>query len=266
MLNAYTDSSVDLTGDAGKAQTQKIATALMLIPGVGTAIGGALLAITSAVGFAHAGAGLCATSPPAGSGWGDLKRWAHYTPWANSAANLASGAAWYEGKDAAGSFEDVANRALAYQRALYDNCFSNIAAPPPLVLAQLVAAWNATHAGPTRTITRAIPNLNALGSTAPGFDPLADALSGNDTSGKVAAIKVNAGAPIKKVAVLKLSPHPGAVSAAAPTAGAASSGSSSTVALLAVAAAAGAAAFYVRAQRRKRAPLVPKSLTRLVGR
>jgi hypothetical protein len=181
-VSSLTSSSgVDLTGQQAAAQTQKIATVIMAIPGIGTAIGGALLAVTQAVGYAHAGVGICGTNPPASLSPGDLQRWPYYTPWQNSTANAApDGESWLPGNDPAGSFEDFANRALAYNRSLQDNCFSAASLPFPILLAQLVAAWNGTHNGPVRTITRQMPSGNIPSPPVPGFDPIAYALSQTD--------------------------------------------------------------------------------------
>lgn len=224
-------NGVDLTGQQAAAQTQKIAIAIMAIPGVGTAIGGALLAITNAVGYAHAGPGVCTTDPPASLSPGDLQRWPYYTPWQNSVANAApSGNSWLPGNDPAGSFEDVANRALAYNRELEDNCFSSASLPDPVLLATLIAAWNATHAGPSRTITRQMPSGNIPSPPVPGFDPISYALSQSDpasTKSKI-SFQVNGGSQLTKVVTLHLPPHPNAGSgtAAQPTATTASTAGS----------------------------------------
>jgi hypothetical protein len=216
-IGALTGSSgVDLTGDQAKAQTQKVAEAIMAIPVIGTAIGGALLAITSAAGYAHAGAGVCATNPPASIAIGDLQNWQYYTPWQNSVANLApDGEAWVAGNDASGSFEDFANRALAYNRALLDNCFGSYEIKPPVLLAQLIASWNYTHEGPTRLITRRMPSGNLGQSPIPGYDPISDALSYTaqfpPTAGTDVSFAVNDGKPIFAI---KLAPPSVAASVA----------------------------------------------------
>lgn len=190
-------TGVDLTGAQAKAQTQQIATAIMAIPGVGTAIGGALLAVTNSVGYAHAGVGICGTNPPASLSFGDLQAWPYYTPWQNSIANSAPGGeSWLPGNDSPGSFEDVANRALAYNTALQDNCFSAAMLPFPLLLAQLITAWNGTHEGPLRTITRQMPSGSLSGAPVPGFDPISYALQQTDPASTKPRIsfQVNSGA------------------------------------------------------------------------
>lgn len=271
VVDTFTASGVDYTGDQGKKQLQQVALALQLIPGVGQVLGGAILAITSALGFAHAGAGVCSTSPPNGPGWGDLKGWPYYKSWQDTSDSAPAGSGWYEGKDAAGSFEDVVNRALAYNQALADNCYTNLAVKPqdlPALLAQLIAAWNKTHLGPTRTVSRKIPGGN-IGDTAPGYDPIAYALEWTDPSGalggKTMTFSVNAGPRIK---VVKLG-LPSAASqaldkaAAAKAAASSSSASSSTkTAVLAVGAAAGATALLVHL---RGASALPPALRRLLG-
>lgn len=222
---------VDLTGQQAAAQTQKIATVIMAIPGIGTVIGGALLAVTSAVGYAHAGVGICGTDPPASLSMGDLLAWPYYTPWQNSTANAApSGEAWLPGNDAPGSFEDVANRALAYNRALQDNCFSAASLPFPVLLAQLIAAWNGTHNGPLRTITRQMPSGNLPSPPVPGFDPISYALEQTDpgSTKRQISFQVNGGAALPKIVTLRLPPK---------AVGTSSSGVSSTVKTVAVGAA-----------------------------
>ena len=202
-------SGVDLTGQQAAAQTQKIANVLMAIPVIGTAIGGALLAITQAAGYAHAGVGICGTDPPNSLSLGDLQNWAHYTPWQDSTANAApDGQSWLPGADPAGSFEDFANRALAYNRALQDNCFSSASIPFPVLLAQLIASWNGTHHGPLRTVTRQMPSGNLPSPPVPGFDPISFALEmasqANPPPNGRMSFQVNGGAVIPKVVSLKL--------------------------------------------------------------
>lgn len=219
LVHTFAQSGVDLTGQAGKQQTQDIAEGLMLIPGIGTALGAGLLAITNAVGFAHAGAGLCASSAPASPGLGDLKAWPNYTDWPHSPANGAPpGEAWTEGSDPPGSFEDLANRALAYNRALMDNCYNSLEVPPPILLAQIIASWNATHAGPPRMVQRRM-TYGSIGSTAPGYDPISNALEyAAGLNGQVVSFPINSGPKIVHVALPK-----------APAASTASSSSAGTV-------------------------------------
>ena len=251
VVGTFTNSGVDYTGDQGKQQVKDIALALDLIPG-GQAIGAALVAITNAVGFAHAGPGVCQTDPPPGYGWGDLKAWPHYVPWAASGANLAPpGQAWTESTDPPGSFEQYANLALAYNEALGDNCFSNVAVPPqglPALLATLIASWNKVHMGPTRTVKRVMP-CGAIGCTQKGYDPIANALNWTDPSGALAGktlqFQVNAGPHVVKLVTLRLvhGATPAKVTAAAPAA--VPSSSASTAAFVAVGGAAAAAALLV---------------------
>jgi hypothetical protein len=264
LMSTFDNSKVDLTGAQAKAQTEAIAKGLMYIPVVGTAIGGTILAITNAVGYAHAGAGLCASSAPATQGYGDLKAWPHYQGWAGSTADAAPrGQGWFEGKDAAGSFEDVANRALAYNRALQDNCYSNVMVPFPLLLAQIVTAWNGTHKGPPRLVSRRLTS-GAIGSTAPGYDPISYALEQADdgrAAGKTITFPVNTG-PQVKVVHLRL---PSAASQAADRAAAPappsfpSAPAGSGVVFLAVSA---AGLWWVYSQNKKHRPIVPGSLGR----
>lgn len=230
VYNTFQNSGVDYSGDQGKKQMQDIGLALQLIPGLGTALGGALIAIANAVGFAHAGPGVCATDAPPDYGWGTLKAWPHYIDWAHSAASEpTAGPKWSESTDPPGSFESYANLALAYNQALFDNCFSNVAVTPealPALLAQLIDAWNKTHLGPTRTVSRVMP-CGAIGCTAKGWDPIADALYWTDPSGRLAGktltFQVNAGAHIQKVLKGILTVHvrpppaPGPAQAAAPS-------------------------------------------------
>lgn len=212
LLNTFDQTKVDLTGDQAKAQTAKIIQGLQLIPGAGQIIGGALYAITQAGGFAHAGVGVCGTNPPKGPGLGDLKAWPNYTPWQQSSSNSApAGLSWVPGSDPHGSFEEIANNTLAYNAALGDNCFGSLMVPFPLLLSQIVAAWNGTHSGPPRTISRKMINGN-IGSTAPGYDPIALALEiagGYNAMGKTMSLVVNGGPVIPKAAILhlRLSPH-----------------------------------------------------------
>lgn len=213
VLNTLSQSGVDLTGDQAKKQTQAIAEGLMLIPVVGTAIGGALLAITNAVGYAHAGAGRCATDAPLGPGLGDLKASPYYIDWAHSPANNSNpGPAWVEGSDAPGSFEDIANRALAYNRALMDNCYSSLSHAPMLILSQAIASWNATHTGPSRLVSRRMAS-NALIETMeqPGYDPIAYALEDgiNNLHGQFVSFPINAG---PRIVHINLTAHPQSVS------------------------------------------------------
>jgi hypothetical protein len=273
VVATFTQSGIDYTGDQGKKQVQEVALALQLIPGVGQVLGGAILAITSAVGFAHAGPGVCSTDPPGGYGWGDLKAWPHYVSWAQSGANSAPpGQAWTESTDAPGSFEQYANLALAYNEALADNCYANVAVIPeglPALLAQLVAAWNASHLGPTRTISRVMP-YGSIGSYAKGYDPIANALEWTDPSGalggKTISFAVNAGPAIATKRVVKLS-LPSAASQAADKAAAAAAAtqaqqaSSARVAVVATGAAVAAGALYVHL---RGVASLPRWLRRLV--
>jgi hypothetical protein len=114
---------------------------------------------------AGAGPGVCATSPPASPA--AMASWPGFTSWASFNGTYALGAP--------GSFEAYANPILQHNWELGQNCFSDKAAPAPSLLAALVASWNATHQGPSRTITRS--GLNPAGfGTVPNFDPIADAL------------------------------------------------------------------------------------------
>lgn len=207
VLNAFkTSGGVDLTGAAAEAQMNKLIEAMQIIPVVGQVLGGAIYAITQAGGFAHAGAGTCA-NPPDGPSFSQLQAWPHYTDWANSIGQTSTTSPWQAGDDPAGSFEDVANRMLAYNRALQDNCFVQGTLPPPVLLAQVIAAWNGAHQGPTRMVTRTMPGPN-IGGRSPNFDPIAEALTrtGDFSAGQKVSFPVNTGPANPKVIVLKLGP------------------------------------------------------------
>lgn len=251
ILNTFkTNGSVDLTGDAAQAQMNKYIAVMQLVPVVGQVLGAAIYAITQAGGFAHAGQGICATDPPASASLSDLKAWPHFTAWNQSVANSASpGTEWFEGKDPLGSFEDVANRMLAYNRALQDNCFVQGTIAPPVLLAQIIAAWNGAHQGPTRMVTRTMPGPN-IGSTTPGYDPIAEALdqAGWFDAGHKISFPVNAGAENAKVIKLKLGPN--GLLKAAPTSSVATVLASPVVRSAAVATGIGAAgvAWYAHSE------------------
>ncbi len=90
---------------------------------------------------AAAGPGVCATNPPSSPDYPTLKSWAYFHPW-----GYPSGSSYNSGKP--GSFEAYANPILEYNAALVNNCFVAQAQIKSVLLAHLIAAWNATHAGP----------------------------------------------------------------------------------------------------------------------
>jgi hypothetical protein len=226
------------------------------------------------------GPGTCA-DPPAGPAPSQLRAWPHYTSWASFFGPYPQAAA--------GTFESYANGVLQYNWELGANCFMSKWAPAPGLLAALVASWNATHAGPARTVTRT--GLNPTGWGLPkGYDPIASALEDaiiaksagpppttgpltfaqSDAAAQAAphnatsSFSVNSGAMLTKTITLKLKPPPAPVKAAAPApvkaAAPAPASSGATAALVATVALAGAAGVWIFVRRRKRLPVVPTKL------
>jgi len=257
-------STPDPTGEATKKQILELmagfATAVAVIGGpamapIGAAIAAAVDAVVEAVGAAHSGPGVCTTDPPNGPDWNSLRAWPHYVDW-NSPTNTRNWApgSWHEGQDPAGSFQDLANRVIEYNVALLNNCFWTAAIPLPMLLAQLVTAWNASHASSsTAIVSRQLPS-GSLGGPTPSFcDPIAAALfdtANPDAGAPMSLVKftVNTGPALStaKVVSLRLPPsHPIAQLATAKPAAAAPA--SSAVPLVAAGALVGAGALFVHA-------------------
>jgi hypothetical protein len=215
-----TAAGVDFTGQKTQAQQLEVAavfTAVATIIGGawGAAMGAAFTALLKARGAAHAGYGACATSPPAGSTFPQLKAWSHYTGWADP-SNYGKP---YPASPP-GSFEAWANPLLEYNFALRWNCFGGITLDngvkepglyqaPPILLALLVQTWNKLHTGPTRTITRKAPACMIGQDEPPDFDPISASLpwtldGGCPTQAQLSII-VNNGPPVKEIK-LHLSP------------------------------------------------------------
>lgn len=129
---------------------------------------GAVLALAYALApKAGAGPGLCATDPPPSPYLGDLQSWPHFQSWASFWGAYAPGAA--------GTFEATAYGALEYNWLLGANCFADKMTPAPLLLASLIASWNAAHdSTSTRTICRTVVPAAFAGQQ---YDPIAEALS-----------------------------------------------------------------------------------------
>jgi hypothetical protein len=228
---------------------------------------------------AGAGPGTCA-QPPAGPAPSQLRAWPHYTSWAS----------FFGGgypAPAPGSFEAFADSALQYNWELLANCFPQHYVPAPFLLGALVASWNATHAGPTRTITRTGLNSSSTWGLPPGWDPIADALeqailakaraAAPPVTGPISfeqaaaqtasapkdvtsSFAVNAGPMIQRTITLRLKPPP-APAPASPLirAPAPSTGSGGAVAALAVLALGGA---WVLLRKRRHEPIIPRGLRR----
>ena len=162
-----------------------IVAGLLVNPLAGAAVAAAWDGLVNAVGVAHAGPGRCNPGMtgwnglPASSNWDSMRAWPGYESW--SAPGGAGGGHGY-GPFPLGSFEAWANDKLEYNRALFDNCFANYYQPPPLLLAQLIAAWNATHypAAVNYYVSRDLWNGYLGANSVPTkaqWDPIADALT-----------------------------------------------------------------------------------------
>jgi hypothetical protein len=248
-------SSIQQFGDAPTEQQQQqtwgavVAGANQIVPGSGSVLD----TLYTMMPHAGAGPGNCVTNPPHGPLDTSNPFYASYTAAHGSYAAPAPG-----------SFEAYAYPLLARNAELVDNCYPNLAIPWGQLLAGIVWGWNATHAGPVRTITRT--GLNAWGAQDPLAYALSQALTGNTSAPGFnatppppsASIQINGGAWHRKVAVLHL-PRPAApVRAAAP---AASSGS----ALGAIAGGAAlAAGVWTVLRLATHKPILPSRLRRLV--
>lgn len=216
-----------------------------ILPGAGTALD----QIYDLLPHAAAGPGDCASDPP--SDPSNLSAWAHYTSWQSRFGSYAA--------PAPGSFEAFAYPLIVRNAELQDNCFTSLMVPWNVLLAGLVASWNATHAGPAQTVTRT--GLTRFGGDS---DPLATAMSyatmGTPLPGQFAAsgpdtvsVSINRGAQHPKflpglLTVVRASAASSApaVRAAAPTS---ASSSSSATTVLAVGGLAAAALVAVRVSR-----------------
>jgi hypothetical protein len=160
---------LQLSDAASQAVLEGMVAALNAVPVVGQALD-IILALGPKAG---AGPGVCATSPPAVPAGqpptlAELQAWPHFVSWSSFNGNY--------GPDAAGSFEAFANPVLEFNWVLHANCFAQLYTPPPVILATLIAAWNATHqATSTRQICRSFAHLKSFGSEG-YYDPIADAL------------------------------------------------------------------------------------------
>jgi hypothetical protein len=271
------NGTVQLSDQASDAVlTTLVTTVAQMVPVLGQAFA-VFMALAPKAG---PGPGTCA-DPPAGPAPNQLRAWPHYTSWAKFFGAYPQAAA--------GTFEAFANPILQYNWELGANCFQSQWVPAPGLLAMLVASWNATHAGPSRTITRT--GLNPTGFGLPkGYDPIASALedaviaksspapgastgpiSWSQSEAQTSAaphnvsssFTVNSGPLIVKTITLKLTPKPTttvgpAVKAVAP----APATSGSTAALVATVALAGACALWIFTRRRKHLPVVPRNLAK----
>lgn len=129
-----------------------------IIPGSGTALD----ELYNWIPHAAAGPGDCVSDPP--SDPSNLSAWPHYISWATRFGSFTA--------PAPASFEAFAYPLIQRNAELQDNCFPSLAVPWNALLASLVASWNATHAGPAQTVTRA--GLTKFGGAS---DPLAVAMA-----------------------------------------------------------------------------------------
>jgi hypothetical protein len=212
-----------------------VSTISVIAPEIGVAYA-ALMALAPKAG---AGPGVCAVDPPAGPSPSQLAAWPHFTSWASFFGPYPL--------STAATFESYANPVLQYNWELFQNCFSDRSVPAPVLLAQLIATWNATHLGPARTVTRTGLNPAGFSAHPVGYDPIADALEIAAVSHYVdpnanfeqsinqessaptnlsASFQVNNGPQVAHVAALTLHhlPLPGAAGAKAPTSSSSSAG------------------------------------------
>jgi hypothetical protein len=160
---------LELSDAASQAVLEGMVAALNSVPVIGLALD-LILALGPKAG---AGPGVCATDPPSvppgtAPTLAQLQAWPHFQSWAsfNGAYPVA----------APGSFEAFANPVLEFNWLLHANCFAQLYTPPAVVLATLIAAWNATHqATSTRSVCRSFQHITSFGTNA-GYDPIADAL------------------------------------------------------------------------------------------
>jgi hypothetical protein len=158
--------NIQLSPQAQQYALDSMALAAQVVPVAGQAFG-VFLVLLQVLPQAGAGPGVCSTSPPPGPSLDQLRAWPNFTSWQSTNGGY--------GPDVPGTFEAYANPLLEYNWLLGANCFSGNQTPSPMLLAQLLAAWNANHEGPARTISRT--GLNPAGwNTPPLFDPIAEAL------------------------------------------------------------------------------------------
>ena len=157
--------TVAISDSAKQAIADSItATVAAAVPVLGVAFA-ALMALAPSAG---AGPGVCSTDPPINALPSTLAGWPHFWGWANSYGAYPQGAA--------GSFEAYANPVLEYNWLLGANCFGDRQIPSQVLLAGLIASWNAVHsASSKRTVSRSFQHIKSFGTNA-NFDPIADAL------------------------------------------------------------------------------------------
>lgn len=169
-------SVVNGTLQLSDAAAQKIATAIIqTFEATVPVLGQALAVFLSIAPQAGSGPGVCSTDPPPTGlppsylpTQSQLASWDHYQPWTAVYPVYSAGDP--------SSFEYFANGALQYNWELFANCFSSSITPVPVLLAALIASWNAAHFPPKRTITRSGLNPSGFGMRAAGYDPIAYAL------------------------------------------------------------------------------------------
>jgi hypothetical protein len=166
---SFVNGRLELSDAASQAVLEGMVAALNAVPVIGQALD-LILALGPKAG---AGPGVCATDPPnvpAGTvpTLAQLQAWPHFQSWAGFNGSYPAASA--------GSFEAFANPVLEFNWLLKSNCFPQLYTPPPIVLATLIAAWNATHqATSTRPICRSFQHLKSFGAETL-YDPIADAL------------------------------------------------------------------------------------------
>lgn len=189
-----------------------------ILPGSGSLLD----TLYNAMPHAASGPGYCVSDPPSTPGDSSWPHWISYEQVNGSYVSPPDG-----------TFEAYAYPVLRANADLENNCFPQFAVPWNVLLAATVAAWNATHAGPARTVTRT--NLDGWGSK----DPLAYAMLratqaapvGNQFAGTIphtVNVLVNSGARIPKalpgLLAIARSMHPTSAIAAKPPASSTSSG------------------------------------------
>ena len=162
-ITVGSNGSVHVSDQVAFALADAVAGVVALaIPVLGTAFA-VLMSIAPRAG---AGPGECSTSPPTGPAPSQLTNWQYFTSWTS----------FYPPYSNAGGFESYANPVLEYNWLLQANCFSSQATSPAILLAALIASWNATHEGPPRVITRSGLVQQGFGAFPSGYDPIAEAL------------------------------------------------------------------------------------------
>jgi len=161
------NGTIQISDAASQAVLQAMAaTAAAAVPIAGPVFAG-LLELYNVAPHASGGAGTCA-NPPRSNSPLDLTSWPNFTSWASFNGSY--------GPDAPGSFEAYANPILEYNWLLAQNCFPQAKLPPQVLLASLIASWNAKHApSSTRVVQRVFDHITSFGAN-PNYDPIADAL------------------------------------------------------------------------------------------